>query len=305
MPKSLQSLITASALALAIGVFVVEGVAGYLPPYVGPADATAVRVVEVPCAPQLVMETGDGSVRVTPRDRGSDGLCSVRADIRLYRTDGADSTVDLQALLPRVMIVESTSESLHLQSLPDDWPQGIAALVKYDVEVPEAAGVRVNGVNGNVWVAKGSGEVRIESSNADVAIYEPAGPVVARSTNGRLRLIGSREPATLETVNGNIDAEVIAGQLTAVSMNGNVRADIVRPTVAAAVLRSENGDVEIDLPRRSGFTLDAVADRGRVFGDEVVAGLATGSGAYRGVSGSGEMLLTLHSANGSIKLSRN
>lgn len=305
MPKSIQSLITASALALAIGVFVVEGVAGYLPPYVGPADATAVRTIEVPCAPQLVMETGDGSVRVTPRDRGSDGLCTVRADIRLYRTEKADATLDLQAFLPRVMIVEATSEMLHVQSVPEDWPTGIAALVKYEVEVPESAGVRVKGVNGNVWIAKGSGEVRIESSNADVAVYEPAGPVVARSTNGRLRLVGARKPATLDTVNGNIDAEVIEGRLTAVSVNGNVRADIVRPTVAAAVLRSENGNIEIGLPRRSGFTLDAVAERGRVLGDEVIAGLATGSGAYRGVSGSGEMLLTLHSANGSIKLSRN
>jgi hypothetical protein len=70
-------------------------------------------------------------------------------------------------------------------------------------------------------------------------------------------------------------------------------------------LRSENGNVSVSLPRESGFTLDAVARRGRVVGDEVVEGLATGSGAYRGVAGSGEMLLTLHSANGSIRLVRN
>jgi hypothetical protein len=75
--------------------------------------------------------------------------------------------------------------------------------------------------------------------------------------------------------------------------------------VSAAVLRSENGDIEVGLPREGGFTLDAVADRGRVTGDRVIEGLATGSGSYRGVAGSGEMLLTLHSANGSIRLSRN
>lgn len=305
MPKSAQSMITACALALAIGVFVIEGVAGHLPPYVGPADAKAVRVIEVPCAPQLVMETGDGSVRVTPRDVAPGGLCTVRADIRLYRTRGADSAVDLTALLARITEVESTPSALHVRSVPADWPQGVAALVKYEVEVPEGADVRLNGTNGNVWVAKGCGAVRVESGNADVAIYEPAGLVTARSTNGRLRLFGSREPATLETVNGNIDAELIEGQLTAVSVNGSVRADVVRPTVTAAVLRSENGDVEVGLPGNSGYTLDAVAERGRVVGDALVDGLATGTGAYRGVAGSGEMLLTLHSANGSIRLSRN
>jgi DUF4097 and DUF4098 domain-containing protein YvlB len=154
-------------------------------------------------------------------------------------------------------------------------------------------------------VSKGCGEVRVEGVNADVAIYEPEGSVLARSTNGRLQLFGSRQPATLETINGNIDAEVLAGRLTAVSVNGRVRADVVRPAVEAAVLRSENGDVEVGLPQRGGFTLDAVAERGRVVGESVVHGLKTGSGSYRGVTGSGELLLTLHSANGSIRLSRN
>ncbi len=305
MPKSLQSAFTAASLAVAIGVFVVEGVAPHLPPYVGAADASTLRTFEVPCAPQLVMDTGDGSIRVNTRDPAGPAGCRVRADIRLYRTGDAPGRVNLDALLASVTEIQSTATELQVRSLPPDWPADVAALVKYEVEVPAGANVQLRGVNGNVWVAKGCGEVRVEGVNADVSIYEPGGIVLARSTNGRLRLFGSRQPATLETVNGNIHAEVLEGRLTAVSVNGRVRADIVRPTVSAAVLRSENGDVEIGLPRDSGFTLDAVAARGRVTGDSAIDALKAGSGSYRGVAGSGEMLLTLHSANGSIRLSRN
>lgn len=304
MPKSLQSLFTAGALALAIIVFVVELVAPQLPPYVGPADAATVRVVEVPCAPQLVMDTRDGAVRITPRRSSSADGCRIRAEIRLYRT-GVNATPELDALLTRVVEVESDESAMRVTSMPSDWPSNVAAVIKYNVDVPRGTNVELRGVNGNVWVAKGCGQVRVEGVNADVSIYEPDGIVLARSTNGRLRLIGGRQPATLETVNGNIHAELLAGQLAATSINGAVRADLMRATIDAAVLRSENGDVEVGLPRDGGFTLDAVADRGRVVGDAVIDGLKTGSGAYRGVAGSGELLLTLHSANGSIRLSRN
>jgi hypothetical protein len=304
MSKTLQSLFTAGALALGIGVFVAEMVAPQLPPYVGPADAATVRIVDVPCAAQLVMDTRDGAVRITPSESAAGGTCRIRADIRLYRT-GVNAASDLDALLARVVEIDSNESALHVTSMPADWPSDVAAVIKYEVDVPRRANVQLRGVNGNVWVAEGCGEVRVEGVNADVSIYEPEGIVLARSTNGRLRLFGSRQPATLETVNGNIHAELLDGQLTATSINGEVRADLMRSTVNAAVLRSENGDVEVGLPRGGGFTLDAVADRGRVVGDAVIDGLKTGSGAYRGVAGSGELLLTLHSANGSIKLSRN
>lgn len=304
MNRTIRSLITALTLAIAIGVFVVEMVAGQLPPYVGPADLRTTRTLEVPCAPSLVMETGDGAVRVTPRRDASAETCSIVADIRLYRTGEGSDQIDLRDLSSQLAAIDSTATRLHIRSVPEGWPADVAAIVAYDVEVPAGADVEVHGVNGNVWVAKGCREVHVESGNADVAIYEPAGNVLARSTNGRLRLVGGRNPSTLETVNGNIRAEMLEGKLTAVSVNGNVHADMIRPTVAAAVLRSENGDVAIDLPSDSGFTLDAAAERGRVVGDDIVDGWATGGGAYRGSTGSGEMRLTLHSANGSIKLSR-
>ena len=305
MSKSLRSLFTAASLAIALGVFVLEIIAPQLPPYVGPADASTVRVTEVPCAPVLIMDTGDGSVRVNAHDQPGTSPCRVRADIRLYRRGDDTPGADVRRLLPEVTTIDSTASTLHVRSLPEGWPEDVAAVIKYEVDVPRGADVQVRGVNGNVWVAEGCGEVRVEGINSDVSIFGPEGTVFARSTNGRLRLFGSRHPATLETVNGNIHAQLLDGQLTAVSVNGRVTADVMRPAVDAAVLRSENGNVEVGLPRRGGFTLDAVAERGRVEGDSVIAGLRTGSGSYRGVEGTGELLLTLHSANGSIRLSRN
>lgn len=304
MLKTLRSLITALALALAIGVFVVEVVAPYLPPFVGPADALTERALEVPCAPQLIMETGDGSIRVTTYESSENGPCRIHATVRLYQKDRDAVSRSMSDLLASTVAVESSAATIRIRSVPQDWPDDVAALIQYQVEVPEGTNVQLHGVNGNVWVADGCGEVRIESGNADISIHDPRGPVLARSTNGRLRLYGARKPATLETVNGNIDAELLEGRLTAVSVNGRVRADVMRPSVTGAVLRSENGDVEIGLPSKLGFTLDAVAERGRVTGDDVIAGFATGSGAYRGTAGSGDTLLTLHSGNGSIRLSR-
>ncbi len=189
--------------------------------------------------------------------------------------------------------------------MPDDWPANVSAIVDYELTVGPGTDLAINGVNGNVWIAEGCGRVSIESGNADVEIGRPEGAVLARSTNGRLRLWGGGAASTLETVNGDIEATMRGGTLSATSVNGHVRAEIVQPEVRACVLASQNGDIRVDVPPALGFTLDAVARRGRVRGVSELPQGGAAAGAYQGRFGDGATLLTLSTANGSIRLARN
>lgn len=300
----LRSVLTASLLSAALLALGVEGVAPYLPPYVGAPDAKDTRALTLPGRTRIEITATDGSIRVATHENASNTACDIAAEIRLYRTGENGEPIDAHEQIARVVSAEADGDLIRVRSLPDDWPAELAAIVKYTISVPRGTDVDVRGANGNVWVAEGCGKISVESGNADVEVRGPAGPVVARSTNGRLRLYGGQGPSVLETVNGNIRADMLGGSLTASSINGRVRAEVLAPEVLAFSLRSENGDVNVAIDETIGFTLDATATRGDVRGDTGLPLDPQAPGAFRSREGSGDTRLTLATSNGSIRITR-
>lgn len=303
MKTFVRSLVTAGCFAVAVWVFVGQVIAPEIPPHVGPPDFATERSLQLPSAKRVVVDAQNGAIRVHVAEAGAERGCLVQSRIRLYSLD-EKHPLNLAALAPRLVTAEHVDGTLRIRSLPPDWPDSVAAYVDYDVTIPRGTDIDIDGVNGNVWVAEGCGEVRIESTNADVEVRGPEGPVVARSTNGRLRLWGAREPSTLETVNGDIDATVEGGALSATSVNGHVRADVLAPSVRACVLKSENGNVGVSLADAIGFTVNASARRGRVIEKLQLERESAGAGSLSARAGDGGTLLTLTTANGNIRLAR-
>lgn len=300
----LRSVLTASLLSVALVALGVEGVAPHLPPYVGAADAKDVRTLTLPGRPRIEVAATDGSIRVATHEDPANTACEIAVEIRLYQTGANGAPVNVHEQIARVVAAEVDGDLIRVRSLPEDWPAELAAIVKYTITVPRGTDVDVRGANGNVWVAEGCGKISIESGNADVEVRGPEGPVVARSTNGRLRLYGGQGPSVLETVNGNIRADMLGGSLTASSINGRVRAEVLAPEVLACALRSENGDVNVEIEETIGFTLDATAARGDVRGDTGLPLNPQAPGAFRSREGSGDTRLTLATSNGSIRITR-
>lgn len=300
----LRSVFTASLLSAALLALGVEGVAPHLPPYVGAADAKDTRTLTLPGRPRIEVVAADGSIRVATHEDPANTACEITAEIRLYQTGANGEPVSVHEQIKRVVRADVDGELIHLRTLPEDWPAELAAIVKYTITVPRGTDVDVRGADGNVWVAEGCGKISIESDNADVEVRGPEGPVVARSTNGRLRLYGGQGPSVLETVNGNIRADMLGGSLTASSINGRVRAEVLGPEVDACALRSENGDVDVEIEETIGFTLDASAARGKVNGDTGLPLDPQAPGTFRSREGSGDTRLTLATSNGSIRITR-
>lgn len=303
MATLLRSLITAACFAAATYLFVLEVVAPQMPPYTGPADVSRERTLRFPAPQRVSLDSRNGSVRVNVSEAGEAAECVVQARIRLYDLEDR-ARRDLDALASTLVAAEHEGDVLSLRSVPETWPENVAAIVDYELTVRRGTDIEIDGLNGNVWVAEGCGEVRIESGNADVEIDRPEGSVLARSKNGRMRLRGGDAPCTLETVNGDIEATMLGGALSATSVNGHVRANIEEAEVRAFVLTSENGNVRVGIPPRLGFALDAVAPRGGVRGVSDLPQGESASGAYHGQVGDGSTLLTLSTANGSIRLVR-
>lgn len=300
----LRSALTASLLSAALVALGVEGVAPHLPPYVGAADAKDTRTLSLPARPRIEIAATDGSIRIAAHEDPSRTTCDIDAEIRLYQTGANGAAVNIHEQIARVVNAEVDGDLIRVRSLPADWPAELAAMVKYTITVPRGTAVDVRGANGNVWVAEGCGKISIESGNADVEVRGPEGPVMARSTNGRLRLYGGQGPSVLETVNGNIRADMLGGSLTASSINGGVQAEVLGAGVDACALRSENGDVSVDINEEIGFTLDATAARGDVRGDTGLPLDPQAPGAFRSREGTGDTRLTLATSNGSIRITR-
>lgn len=186
-----------------------------------------------------------------------------------------------------------------------------------DVQVDTGDGsVQTQAINGKVKIHTGDGSVRCEAVNGDVDID---------TGDGSITLEGAKGDVRLRTGDGHIDARNVDGKLDATSGDGHIKIDgrfdalniktgdgsidaHVLPgskLVSGWSIHTGDGSVDLVLPGELQANIDASTNDGRIsLGIPVTVEGTFSTSQLHGKMNGGGQPLTIHTGDGSIRLSR-
>ncbi len=186
--------------------------------------------------------------------------------------------------------VEESSGAVSVKAIWPKFPRRADVNVVFTVMVPE--GVNLDGVetvNGGVDVAGRYGRAQVGTTNGSISIKDGAGELEADTTNGGITISRFEGPIQADTTNGNIKLEGVTFKdgLSAETTNGSISLAVVSPETLNADLRASvtNGHITVDFP----VTLQSLKGSKR---------------HIEGKIGQGGPEISLHTTNGSIRLTR-
>ncbi len=131
------------------------------------------------------------------------------------------------------------------------WWGGVSASVHYSIRVPREADLRIDTVNGKVFVEGAHGRIDLETTNGGVKAEDAGGSVTARTTNGsidvELREISADEAMDFRTTNGSITLTLpsdVRADLSARTTNGSVHTDF--PVTVQGTFRKNRLEGELN-----------------------------------------------------------
>jgi hypothetical protein len=112
--------------------------------------------------------------------------------------------------------------------------------------------------NGTIRVQNSSGEIRVASSSGDIQLDRLSGNIYAKNVSGAVHSTDIQGELRLKTISGEVTASGIRGALIAETISGDIRSAM--ENISAGVhLETISGNIDLTLPRESGYTIDATA----------------------------------------------
>lgn len=166
-----------------------------------------------------------------------------------------------------------------------DWLSGndVNVNVNYKVQVPRAAKLDVDTVNGGLQVTGTRGEADLETTNGGITVAQVDGNLKLESTNGGIHVTDSAGAVHASTTNGGI--EVALRDL---------------PDDSDLSLSTTNGGVDIKLPRNARLSIDAATTNGKIASDFDVTGGTSSKRHLTGDINGGGGKLKVRTTNGSV-----
>ena len=158
--------------------------------------------------------------------------------------------------------------------------------------------VKANALNGNIDLHTNDGSITVEALKGDIRLRTGDGSIEARDIDGKvdadtgdghIRIAGRFDALNIKTGDGSVDTRVLAGSKMASSWS----------------IRTGDGSVDIVLPGDFQADIDATTGDGHIsLGIPVtVEGTFSKSQIHGRMNGGGQPL-TIHTGDGSIRLSR-
>jgi hypothetical protein len=158
--------------------------------------------------------------------------------------------------------------------------------------------VKANSLNGNIdlHTSDGSinvdalkGDIRLRTGDGSIEAHNLDGKVEADSGDGHIRLAGRFEALNVKTGDGSVNAQVLPGSKMATSWS----------------LRTGDGSVDIVLPADFQADINATTGDGHIsLGIPVTVEGTFSKSELRGKMNGGGQALTIHTGDGSIRLSK-
>src|SRR6202521_2886835 len=168
-----------------------------------------------------------------------------------------------------------------------------------DLQVDTGDGsVRCEAVNGDVDVDTGDGSITLEGAKGEVRLRTGDGHIDARNVDGKLdatsgdghiKIDGRFDALNIKTGDGSIDAHVLPGS----------------KLVSGWSIHTGDGSVDLVLPGELQANIDASTNDGRIsLGIPVTVEGTFSTSQLHGKMNGGGQPLTIHTGDGSIRLSR-
>jgi DUF4097 and DUF4098 domain-containing protein YvlB len=186
--------------------------------------------------------------------------------------------------------VDEGAGSVSVKAIWPKFPRRANVNVEFTVMVPEGVNLdEVGTVNGGVEVTGRYGRLDVGTTNGSIAVRDASGTLEAGTTNGEVRVSRFEGPIEADTTNGNIRLEGVGFKdgVTAETTNGSITLAVASPETLNADLRARttNGSITVDFP----VTLQNLGQSKR---------------RVEGRIGQGGPEISLHTTNGSIKLTK-
>ena len=267
--------------------------------------------------PNVRVETNDGSVRVTSADskqvefhveyQGYELGKNLRVDAR---QDG--DKVELVARITGHWGINfnwgHNARRLHIEvRMPRDGDLQVdtgdgsveASSVNGTVNVHTGDGsVKANSLNGTIDLHTSDGSITVDSLKGDIRLRTGDGSIEARdldgkveadSGDGHIRLVGRFEALNVKTGDGSVDTRVLPGSKMATNWT----------------LRTGDGSVDVVLPADFQADINATTGDGHIsLGIPVTVEGTFSKSEVRGKMNGGGQMLTIHTGDGSIRLSK-
>jgi Putative adhesin len=197
--------------------------------------------------------------------------------------------------------------------------------VKIEVRMPKDADLQVDTGDGSVQTQSINGKVKIHTGDGSVRCEAINGNADIDTGDGSITLEGAKGDVRLRTGDGHIDARNIDGKLDATSGDGHIKIDgrfdalniktgdgsidaRVLPgskLVSSWSIHTGDGSVDLVLPGELQANIDASTNDGRIsLGIPVTVEGTFSTSQLHGKMNGGGQPLTIHTGDGSIRLSR-
>jgi DUF4097 and DUF4098 domain-containing protein YvlB len=202
--------------------------------------------------------------------------------------------------------------------------QGPAHGIDYEITVPRAWGVSIDGVYCEVQLQDLDGDVTVDNVQGDIIVRGGRGRFDLESVEGSIIVSGVRGRVNAEAVNqsirvsdvtGNVIADAVNGgiQLTGIqadsvdaeSVNGGIQYDGALRDAGRYRFSTHNGAVRVAVPAGTNANVTVATHSGNVETDfPVHISQAIGNGRLTFVIGNGGARLSIESFAGNIRLYR-
>ena len=302
MNTFMRSTGTAILIAAAIQCFTVGVLAPRLPREVCKPGVQEVRTQTYPAVQRIRLKTSEGAVKVSTHEFDE---VVMEATIRAY-TQHSNTKVMAEQYVKTLLATEVTPEELSVVTEPLERPDEVDLRVDYVFKIPPGVALDIEGMNGNIWVGGGCGDVSVVGNNTDIEVVAPLGKVHARSTNGRIRVYEAADITDVATVNGSVYVHMMGGSLKGETTNGAIVVNLLDPKVEACDLTVVNGGITLVMSEGCSAEVNARTSLGVIKSDLLFAesSKVVRKHALHGAIGEGHTKLEMQSMNGNIWITR-
>jgi DUF4097 and DUF4098 domain-containing protein YvlB len=265
--------------------------------------------------PQVRVDTNDGGVRVSTGDSKQVEFRVYYEGLELNKNVHIDSRQDGDSVQVNARVTGHWGFN---------WGHNHRGL-RIEVRIPKDADLQIDTGDGSVETQPVNGRVKIHTGDGSVKVQSVAGDVDIDTGDGSITVDGAKGDIRLHTGDGHIDARNLDGKLDANSGDGHIKIDgrldalniktgdgsidaRIEPgskLTGGWSIRTGDGSVDVVLPSDLQANIDASTNDGRISMNIPVTmeGVFSNSQIHGKMNGGGQSL-TIHTGDGSIRLSK-
>jgi DUF4097 and DUF4098 domain-containing protein YvlB len=271
---------------------------------VGPVtiDARHGAVEAVDLGAELTLTARHGDVEVS----GVEGHCEIdvqHGKLQTRRTAGVDAKVSYGALVAEEVEGDLLVEARHAEARVADVAGGADVQTSYaDIRLEGIGGdARARVEHGGVHAVDVTGTLTAEASHQDVSLDRVRGRVEVSVRGGGVAAQGLGDGVHARTRGGDVSIDGFRGPVDVEADGGNVRLVPGAPLVEAIVAAVRDGEVRLEVPPGSRFTLEAESRHGELEIDVPELDRRRTEGRVTGTIGGGGASVSL-TADGDVTL---